>query len=555
MFRFICFLYILLFFPIVANARDRVEIDKVLDRLDSVIDAAPSYEAVKLSRIAKLNGKLKTEKNLENRYIVNMQLYDEYRSYQSDSAVSCLDKCFQLAKQLNRKDLMNDCLSLIAYQSSSSGRYPDARAMLLQVDKSQLKGRGFFYYYRAQNHLFSEIAYYSHLKIVKDTASAKADRYESLLLKSIDKHSQDYYLYQCRHFFNKGNFAEALRVNDKWLAVTPESSRDYAFVTYYRYLIYITLKNYEQAEYWVARSAISDITHGVMDQGSLWSLADYISGRDINRSYKYIRFAWTCASKFGTSVRAAQISPVLSVIEAEYKTSLDKANHRLTLFLVLISVLAVVLVFMLYYVTKQRRRLAFARNDLRKKNEELADTNTKLADSNVKLKDANERVTATNAQLHESDQIKEAYIGRFLALCSEYVDRIDKTRRDANKLIKAHKIDELYQMTRSSEQKDKDVEQLYGYFDSTFLNIFPTFVADFNALLKPENRIEAPDGKLNTTLRIFALIRLGIDDSGKIAEFLHYSVNTIYNYRARTKNGCLGNRDTFEDEVKRLGKI
>lgn len=550
MFRFLhLIIYILLFsFPVVAGARDKAELSAVLNRLDSVIDASSHYEEAKLSRISSLKAKVESEKDPLKKYDVNMQLYEEYRSYQSDSAVSYLDRSLRLAKNLHRKDLQNDCLSLIAYQSSSCGRYPDAIAILRQVDVSQLKGRGFFYYYRAQNHLYSEMAYYSHIQMVKDSCYAVSGRYESLLFGCLDKNSAEYKQYLCRLFFNQGKFQEALRVSDEWLALTPESSRDFAIVAYYKYLIYITEKNYDEAEYWSARSAICDITHGVMDQASLWSLADYLSGRDLDRAYKYIRYSWQCAMKFGTAVRAAQISPILSVIESEYKHKLDNANHRLTIFLSLISVLAVFLLFLLYYVTKQRRSLALARNNLKQKNGELAE-------SNGKLKDANNRVTTINAQLHESDQIKEAYIGRFLALCSEYVDRMDKNRRETNRLIKAHKIDELYEKTRSTEQKDKDLEQLYDYFDSSFLNIFPTFVEEFNALLKPENRIEVSNGKLNTTLRIFALIRLGIDDSGKIAEFLHYSVNTIYNYRARTKNGCIGNRDTFEEQVKRLGKI
>ena len=91
-------------------------------------------------------------------------------------------------------------------------------------------------------------------------------------------------------------------------------------------------------------------------------------------------------------------------------------------------------------------------------------------------------------------------------------------------------------------------------FDNSFLNLFPNFIDDFNALLKPEAQIEPIDrNKMNTTIRIFALIRLGIDDSSKIAEFLHYSVNTIYNYRAQTKNGALGDRDLFEKSVKEIG--
>ena len=115
-------------------------------------------------------------------------------------------------------------------------------------------------------------------------------------------------------------------------------------------------------------------------------------------------------------------------------------------------------------------------------------------------------------------------------------------------------MNELYKFTADSELRDNNLKDLYEMFDSTFLHLFPNFVNDFNALLKPECRINLPDKEtLNTDIRIFALIRLGIEDSGRIAEFLHYSVNTIYNYRAKIKNGALCDRDTFESQVKAIG--
>ena len=150
--------------------------------------------------------------------------------------------------------------------------------------------------------------------------------------------------------------------------------------------------------------------------------------------------------------------------------------------------------------------------------------------------------------------MKEEYIGRFLRLCSMYIDQMDSLRKRVNKLMKNRQFEELSKITRPQEFRDKELEELYVNFDSAFLHLFPNFVNDFNALLRPEERIEQPDdGRLPTAVRIFALIRLGIDDSGKIAEFLHYSVNTIYNYRARVKNGALRDRENFEKHVKEIG--
>ena len=152
--------------------------------------------------------------------------------------------------------------------------------------------------------------------------------------------------------------------------------------------------------------------------------------------------------------------------------------------------------------------------------------------------------------------MKEEYIGRFMSLCSQYIDKLDDYRKMVNKKMKNKELEELYRLSKSSELKERELDELLQNFDSVFLHLYPNFVDEFNALLQPELRFQKKDdNRLVTEIRIFALIRLGIEDSSKIAEFLHYSVNTIYNYRARIKNGALDNRESFERRVKMLGRV
>ena len=168
----------------------------------------------------------------------------------------------------------------------------------------------------------------------------------------------------------------------------------------------------------------------------------------------------------------------------------------------------------------------------------------------------NSQLSSLNSQLSESNRVKEEYIGRFMSLCSQYIDKLDDYRKMVNKKMKNKELEDLFRMSKSTELKEKELEELYQNFDSVFLHLFPNFVNDFNALLQPEQQIHPKeDNRLTTEIRIFALIRLGIEDSSKIAEFLHYSVNTIYNYRARIKNGALDNRESFERRIKQLGNI
>ena len=141
-----------------------------------------------------------------------------------------------------------------------------------------------------------------------------------------------------------------------------------------------------------------------------------------------------------------------------------------------------------------------------------------------------------------------------MRMCSVYVDRLDGMRKRVSRLVKTKRYDELNELVKTDSSKEQELDELYVNFDKAFLHLFPNFVDCFNELLRPDEQVQLSTAeRLNTTVRIFALIRLGIDDSSKIAEFLHYSVNTIYNYRVRVKNGAKVDRDTFEERVKAIG--
>ena len=222
---------------------------------------------------------------------------------------------------------------------------------------------------------------------------------------------------------------------------------------------------------------------------------------------------------------------------------------------VAVSLLALLMAGMYLYVSRKRRQLTVARNKLKQSNDQLASANQQLAAQTSELAALNSQLSIVNGQLTESARVKEEYIGKFFTLCSEYIDKLDQFRIKVNRKMKAKQLDDLFRISQNEEMKEEELAVLFANFDSIFLHIFPDFVDDFNALLKPEHRLPQPEkGKLPTDVRIFALIRLGIEDSSKIAEFLHYSPNTIYNYRARLK-GKATDRDNFEENIKRISSI
>jgi len=309
-----------------------------------------------------------------------------------------------------------------------------------------------------------------------------------------------------------------------------------------------------QMMHWLTESVLADIRNAAMDQGSMWELANELMLRgDIDRASRYISYTSDCANRYGSRQRNWQIAPLLTHIANEYKQQSEQTTRQLWVALALISILALLVLGALFFVHRRNKQLAAARNALKTSNDELASANQQLAAQTSELSALNAQLSTLNAQLSESNRVKEEYIGRFMSLCAQYIDKLDNYRKMVNKKMKNKELEELFQISKSTELKEKELEELYENFDSVFLHLFPNFIDDFNALLQPEMQIHPKEeNRLTTDIRIFALIRLGFEDSSKIAEFLHYSVNTIYNYRARIKNGALGNREQFEKRVKAL---
>ena len=184
----------------------------------------------------------------------------------------------------------------------------------------------------------------------------------------------------------------------------------------------------------------------------------------------------------------------------------------------------------------------------------LKETNLELNELNQKLHNMNNELRKINYEVVEANHIKEEYIGYFLDQCSKYIEKLDDFRKSVNKKIQSKEIESLYKSTKNNDLKENELKELFSNFDIMFTHLFPDFIEKFNSLLQDGEHIILKKGEiLNNELRIYALIRLGIDDSGKIANFLGYSVNTIYNYRTKTRNKAKISREDFEWTVKKIG--
>lgn len=536
-----------LLFPLCLSAGD-INLEREYKLLDEAIEKSDEYVQKREDRIQKSKAILEMTKDAKVQYEACRRLYEEYQSYMNDSAIHYIDRCITLAKKVGDCVHVDECQLLLAYQCSESGMYHEAMDILQGIDVERLNDdRNVQKYYSTLAHLYTELGYYCKVPRLQQEYYSRGDYYRHLIDTTVCSSDEALQIKELERF-SAGDAQGALRYSDLRLQQTEEGSHEYAIVAFYRHLDYRLLDDSVQTRYWVTQSALSDVKNAVMDQGAMWELANMLmADGDMERAYRYIRFAWQCANKFNTLKRNNQISPVMTAISDNYETTLKRANRLLLVLAIVSSLLAALFLGILFYSNSQRKKLAKARN-------ELSDSNKQLGQLNLQLSDLNSQMREANIKLNESNRVKDEYVGRFIHLCSFYIDRLEEMRRRVNNMVKSKDLDALYKFTEGSELRDNNLKELYQMFDSTFLHLFPNFIDDFNALLRPECQVVLPEkGGLNTDVRIFALIRLGIEDSSRIAEFLHYSVNTIYNYRAKIKNGALCDRDNFESQVKAIG--
>ncbi len=550
--KILSLIYILCFSALTSSFAQNKNIKDLYEQLDQAIEQSQYYINQKESRITKIKKQSRQGHTPPQLLTAYYKLYEEYQTYKSDSSIYYIHQAIDLAKRNNMKSDITKLRSLLALQYSTSGAFTEALHVLQSIDKKTLNNSNKKDYYIAFYHVYGELGF-TNINIDTELSQefySKQDCYRDTLFSILSPNSEDYLMRKEVLLTSQNKLKEALKINDIRLSKCKKGSHEYGIVAYYRYLIYRSLKDEDMVKYWLLQSAICDVKCAINDQASLWILAEILSKeKDVERSYKYINFSWKANKKFCTRIRSWQISPVLGTIDHNYQAELKKANHRLIFAIICVSLLVIALALLTFYVNKQKSYLSNARNELKKTNTQLEELNNKLSSTNGMLK-------ASNDKLNESNGVKEEYIGQFLGACSHYIDKLDKMRLNVNKMVKNKQYNELYSMTKSSEVKEQELEELYANFDKVFLNLFPNFVEDLNGLLKEECQIHlSSPNKLSAIVRVFALIRLGIDDSTKIAEFLHYAVNTIYNYRAKLRNGAINDRNEFEKKVRELGTL
>lgn len=513
--------------PLSTNKTDNEE---VLRKLDQIIDNKTSRHVMKETGIADLKQALRHSKDARKKYELCGSLFDAYLHYQADSALYYIDKKTNLMPLLNQPELKNEILINRAEVMGVMGMYNEALEQLKQVNPLDLNQETLVYYYRTCRAYYGWVADYTTADAEKEKYLKKTDAYRDSILIAMAPSVDRSIVWAEKRIVND-EIDSALIVLPGLLDQSPDE-RQTSYIYYTLSEAHSMLGDIQKEIHYLALTAVTDLKSAIREYASLQKLAQlmYEVG-DLDRAYKYLNCSMEDAVACNARLRFIEVAQFFPIIDKAYKQKEKEEKQISRALLISVSLLSLFLLAAIFYLYRWMKKLSAMRKNLSLANKQLQEVNAELA---------------------QTGKIKEVYIARYLDRCVDYLDKLELYRRSLAKLAMASRIDDLFKAIKSEQFIRDERKHFYNEFDKSFLELFPHFITSFNALLVEEGRI-SPKGELLTTeLRIFALIRLGVTDSNRIAHFLGYSLATIYNYRSKVRNKAIGNKETFEQDVMNL---
>ncbi len=531
------------------HAADSSRADSLLLKLDQAIKERPIYMEQKELKLVELKRQLHRQIPDEERFAILGTLLDEYRSFNTDSALHMAEEREQIAIRLGNREYIDNARMNKADVLGMTGMYKEVMDLMRNIHIDRLPVDIHPYYYHIYRTVYGLMADYAVTAYEKKLYTELTDKYRDSLLLVNKDNLLIHTLIQSDQYNVRNEYDKAIRLLTDYLALQKDYEHDVAICAYTLSESYRLKGDKEKEKEYLIVSAMADMKTAVREYISLRKLAVllYQEG-DIERAYSYVKICMEDAAACNARLRKLEILEIFPIINDAYQQKTEKQQEQMKWALVSISLLSLFLLLAIFYVYKQMKKVAAARREVIDTNKRLKELNDELHLSNAQLKEANHSIA-------ENSYLKEEYIGRYMDQCSVYLEKMDNYRRSLGKIAATGNVEELYKNIKSSKFIEGELKEFYTNFDNTFLQLFPTFVEDFNALLADDEQISLKAGeRMNTELRIFALIRLGITDSVKIAQFLRYSVTTIYNYRTKVRNKAAGDRDLLEQEVMTIGK-
>lgn len=527
-----CYLLFLLLVSPLSLFAKHTDLNKaVLKKLDDIISKKETYQIQREKEITDLKVQLAHSTDPVRKYELYASLFGAYLHYQADSALHYINREMEILPQLNRPELENEIIINRATAMGVMGMYIEAMEQLAKINPKELNEWTLLSYYQTYRACYGWLADYTTNKNEKEKYLKKTDLYRDSIIAAMPPEANKTIVLAERCIMNGKADTAVGMLNDALKDMEDERQKVYIYYTLSE--AYSVKKDVEKEVYYLILTAIADLESSVREYASLQKLAHlmYELG-DIDRAYKYLSCSMEDAVACNARLRFIEVTEFFPIIDKAYKLKEEKERAVSRAMLISVSLLSLFLLIAIFYLYRWMKKISVMRR-------------------NLSL--ANKQMSVVNKELEQTGKIKEVYIARYLDRCVNYLDKLETYRRSLAKLAMSSRIDDLFKAIKSEQFIRDERNEFYNEFDKSFLKLFPNFITSFNNLLVEEARIYPKSDELLTTeLRIFALIRLGVVDSNKIAHFLGYSLATIYNYRSRMRNKAVGDKDQFEQDVMNL---
>lgn len=519
------------------RVRHSHEVEAALKSLDQVISNKEMIEGQKENRILRLRAGISSAVSDVERYGIYNDMFNEYFQYNIDSTISYAYRKIELAESIGNDELIKDAVLDLADRYAMSGLYDAILSLFGEYDYQWLEEAR---YLSILNTVYSNLSKSSNDLVLAMKYSRAKDGYQQQLLSTLNDDDIGRIFIQTDILLENNKAQEVLDLLLPWVASNDPALEDQGVIYYTMARAYSMIGDIENAILWYAKSARSDLLVPKYEYRSLYELASCLYEKnDIERAYTYITRSVQDAVRSNAQLHKQFSYQILPVISSSYDKFLSQKNRAIVSALLVSCILLLFLVILSVFLIKERNRVL------------VAERQTK--ESNLMLQQLTDQLQKNVNILQETNQVKEMYLGRYLNMCSEYIDGLEKYRTSLRKAIKDG--EDAMTALKSKEFMEKALNDFYNQFDATFLDLFPDFISQLNELLQEDKKVSyhSKERLLTTELRVLALIRLGVNDSVKIASFLRRSVSTVYNYRVKMRNASVCDREDFENRIMDIG--
>ena len=522
---------IIMFLLTAAAAAGSPRNDTLLATLDSTIAVKEDYANARKAKITVALANLATAREDQDLYNVYRTLYSLYRSFRGDSAMWVAEKRLEAATRLGDRRRITSATLNLAESYSLAGDYYHALGLLDTLSRHDMEPYHLKYLYTVYRLTYTRMAKADGVQSHRLAFEEKSRHYRDSTLTLVPDTAPEYLPLKAWQLMGATHREEAARVMKEFERRNTAPVRSSTKAQMAR--IYRNLRDTDSELQYLAEASIADLKDGVRDYSALMELAKLLGEEgDVERAYRYIRCALEDAYLCNAKSRTTEILELVPIIDAAYHENEQKRMHNLWGVFGIISLLAVALTAALWVAVRSLRANRAISRRLNSQNTQLAETNRRLSDANL---------------------AREKYISELFDAHSGYINRMGLFRKNVMRLMKASQYKEALDMVSSAQPESSELKELYKRFDTIFLSLYPRFISDFNAMVRENCRVNPDSASLTSELRVLALVRIGISSSSRIAELLHYTPQTVYNYRFAIRNALIVPKEEFDRKLIKMG--